>query len=147
MKETQSPRYSLTSPAPGHYEAKDNRTGVYVTFQEKKFDETQQWYHPVDSSLTPAKLDSICDDLEGWLKWHHKDLMTEDTYYKITVSDDGSTVKFIRQGTPDKPGDPHIEITFPAETYKKTIAVRLGQMAKFLKESARDWHEGPAGNF
>lgn len=140
MKETQSPRYILSSPEPGHYEVKDNRTGVFVTFEENKFNETQQWYHPVDTDLNPVKLNRVCDGLEGWLTWHHRELMGPADNFYIQLSEDGRTVTVVRPGTPGKVSDPHMEITFPAELYQKTAAALVSGMARFIKERAEDWH-------
>ena len=134
-------RYTLESPAPGLYEARDNKTGVFVTFEEGKFDETQEWYHPVDAAVIPEVLKRTCDGLEGWLRRHYLDAMTPEAKYSITLSEDGTMVTFSRKGNPEKKNDPHIEITFPAFYYRKNIVAKLNAMVKFLRDDAPGWND------
>ena len=142
MQTTESPRYTLERTAPGTYKAIDLRFGIFVTFEEGRFEETQRWSNPTDSQIPPHKLNQICDGIEGWLNWRHRGIMGLEEKYKVVISEDGSTVTFIRPGTPGVISDPHIEITFPAELYKKTAAAKISGMAKFLRDQAPDWHSG-----
>ena len=141
-KQTPSQRYYIESPAPGLYEAHDVKSGVFVTFEDKQFKDTQEWHFPADPKLlhNEIAMNRLADGLEGFLVWHYPEIVGISQDYKVELSEDGETVTFTRFGNPDKPGDPRIVITFPAQTYKKTAASLIRNMARYLKDNADDWH-------
>lgn len=125
-------RYSLESPAQGHYEARDNKTGVFVTFEEGKFEETQEWYHPVDAAVIPEVLNRTCDGLENWLKRFHMDKMISGGKYPLTREGDEMVLSYSEEGSPA------IRISFPAGYPKNKIVARIRFMAKYLKDNVDD---------
>lgn len=141
MNNQQPERYTIETVKPGFYYVTDRKTNASVSFHQGRFQETQEWYFPADPAIqNPVRMHRIADAIESWLTWHHKDLMGGTERYTLEFSDDRKTIIYTRHGTSDKPGDPTITITFPAETYKKTIAALIRNAAKHLRDNENDWH-------
>ena len=141
MNNQPSERFTIETVSPGFYYVTDHKTFVSVSFHEGRFHETKEWYFPADPELQkPIRMQRIKDTIESWLTWHKPELLGTDDRYTLQFSEDKKNITFTRLGTPGKPGDPKIVITFPAETYKKTIAALIRNAARYLKDSAPDWH-------
>lgn len=122
-------RYALESPAQGRYEARDNKTGVLVTFDEGKFDETQQWYYPVDAAFSQETLNRIYDGLENWLRRFHMDKMVPGGKYTLSKEGNLTVLSYSEDGSPA------IRISFPSGYPKNKIVARIRFMAKYLKDN------------
>lgn len=134
-------RYILESPAPGYFECRDTKTNVFVTFEEQKYDETQEWYFPADPAIQkPTTMDNIANKMEAWLLWHHQLKLRPEHKYMIQLSEDGKTITVTHAGKPGNPSDPRIVVTFPADARQKSVAAKIRNLAMFLRDHTEDWH-------
>lgn len=128
--QTPSPRFYLDNPQEGFYEAGDTKTGVFVTFEEKKFQETQEWHLPCNPDLInkPAAVGHIQDKIEGWLRTHHGEIMSPPLSHSLTKSEDG-TITLARP-------EIGLTITFPASLGRATAAAFIRTASVWLKNQS-----------
>lgn len=126
-------RYVIESPEPGFYEARDTKTNAFVTFREKRFQETQEWYFPADPAIQrPVTMNRIADKIEAWLRTNHPEIVSEPEKFVLKKSEDGETITISRpsQG---------LTITFPSSTGKVTAAAHIRAASMWLKNLADNW--------
>lgn len=126
-------RYVIESPEEGLYEVRDTKTNVFVTFKEKQFKETQEWYFPADPAIQrPITMNRIADKLEAWLRLNHPEIVSEPEKFILKRSDDGKTIILERpsQG---------LVITFPESTGKVTASAQIRAASMWLKNMADNW--------
>lgn len=127
-------RYQLQEIRTGFYQATDTVTHAYVTFEKGKFQETQEWQFPADPNIAnPTSMHRIANRIEGWVMWHHREIAAPPEKFIVQLSEDGQTVRVIRQASP------RMEITFPADISKEKAAAKLQAAAMWLKKSADYW--------
>lgn len=128
--QTPSPRFYLDNPKGGYYEAGDMKTGVFVTFEEKKFQETQEWHLPCNPDLInkPSAVGHIQDKIEGWLRMHHAEIMSQPLSHSLTKSEDG-TITLARP-------EIGLTITFPASLGRATAAAFIRTASVWLKNQS-----------
>jgi hexokinase len=126
-------RYVIESPEEGLYEVRDTKTNVFVTFKEKQFKETQEWYFPADPAIQkPITMNRIADKLEAWLMLAHPDLMSEPEKFVMKISDDGKTI------TIDRP-KLGFTLSFPAKFGKAKAASIIRSTSEWLKRYEGNW--------
>lgn len=126
-------RYVIESPEEGLYEVRDTKTNVFVTFKEKQFKETQEWYFPADPAIQkPITMNRIADKLEAWLRLNHPEIVSEPEKFILKRSEDGKTIILERpsQG---------LVITFPESTGKVTASAQIRAASMWLKNMADNW--------
>ena len=126
-------RYVIESPEEGLYEVRDTKTNVFVTFKEKQFKETQEWYFPADPAIQkPITMNRIADKLEAWLRLNNPEIVSEPEKFILKRSEDGKTIILERpsQG---------LVITFPESTGKVTASAQIRAASMWLKNMADNW--------
>lgn len=132
MEQQDQKRYSIESPKPGFYNVYDSRSGVAVTFEERRFQETQHWTVPAGKEFNRVALSRLCDHMEAWIRLQHPDIFAEPGKFTLTRSGDGHTITITRP-------DQGLTISFPSSTGKITAAAQIRAVSMWLKSMADNW--------